>query len=50
MIIITILLNCFVYLAKAELKFVFEIFRHGARTPLSGDSENIGELNPVGQR
>lgn len=46
--------------AKKQLKFVFEMFRHGARSPLDLDSENKdiyghkwsgkGELTPVGMR
>ncbi len=48
MILISLLLNCFVYLANAELKFVLEVFRHGARYPLEGSGTNSGELTPVG--
>jgi len=59
-IILTIFLLIENTLAKKQLKFLFEMFRHGARSPLELDSESKdifghkwnakGELTPVGMR
>ncbi len=36
--------------AKCEVKFMIELFRHGARNPVVGNGTNLGELTAVGQR
>jgi hypothetical protein len=37
-------------LSFCELKFVIEVFRHGAREPIFAPDLNAGELTPSGQR
>lgn len=35
---------------KCELKYLVEVFRHGARNSNFGSNPDLGELNQVGQR
>ena len=38
----------FLVYTKSDLKFVLEVFRHGARYPLDADPSHKGELTEVG--